>query len=77
MMAERRLSEFNLQGVANTAWAFATVNYRDTELLAALAAAAGRRLNEFNSQEMANTAWALATVNYRGDKLFAAMAIAA
>ena len=37
---ERRLSEFNPQEVADTAWAFATVNYRDERLFAALAIAA-------------------------------------
>ena len=46
--AERRLSEFNPQGVANTAWAFATVNHRDEKLFAALAVAAERRLSKFN-----------------------------
>jgi hypothetical protein len=35
--AERRLSEFNPQNVANTAWAFATLIYRAEKLFAALA----------------------------------------
>ena len=47
--AERRLSEFNPQDVANIAWAFATVNYRDEKLFAALARAVERRLREFNA----------------------------
>jgi hypothetical protein len=42
--AERRLSEFNGQGLANTAWALAKVNYRGEELFAALAILAQRRL---------------------------------
>ena len=46
--AERRLRKSNPQGVSNTAWAFATVNYRDEKLLAALARAAERRLRDFN-----------------------------
>ena len=54
--AERRLTHFNPQEVANTAWAFATVNYRDEKLFAALARAAERRLSDFNPQEVANTA---------------------
>jgi len=74
---QRRLSEFNQQDVANTAWAFATVKYRDEELFAALAIAADRRLSEFNPQEVANTAWAFATVNYRNEQPFAALATAA
>ena len=60
--AKRRLSDFNPQDVANTAWAFATVNYRDEKLFAALARAAERRLREFKAQNVANTAWAFATV---------------
>ena len=47
--AERRLSEFNALEVANTAWAFATVNHEDEKLFAALARAAERRLSKFNS----------------------------
>ena len=62
--AERRLSDFNPQAVANTAWAFATVNYRDEKLFAALARVAERRLSNFNPQNVANVAWAFATVNY-------------
>ena len=54
--AERRLSEFNPQELANTAWAFATVNHRDEKLFAALASAAERQLSDFNVQELANTA---------------------
>ena len=54
--AERQLSEFNAQDVANTAWAFATANHRDEKLFAALAIAAERRLSEFKPQELANTA---------------------
>ena len=44
--AKRRVSECNPQAVANTAWACATVNYRDEKLVAALARAAERRLSE-------------------------------
>ena len=54
--AERRLTHFNPQDVANTAWAFATVKYRDEKLFAALARAAERRLSDFNPQDAANTA---------------------
>ena len=46
--AKRRLSEFNPQKVANTAWAFAKVNYRDEKLFAALARVVERRLRHFN-----------------------------
>ena len=66
------------QEVANAAWAFATVNYGDEKLFAALAIAAELLLlNDFKPQEVANMAWAFATVNHPDDKLFAALAIAA
>ena len=51
-----RLSDFYPQAAANTAWAFATMNYRHEKLFAALATAVVRRLREFNPQEIANTA---------------------
>ena len=54
--AERRLSEFNAQEIANTAWAFATVNYQNEKLFAVSARAAERRLSEFNPQNLSNTA---------------------
>ena len=56
--AERRLSEFNPQDVANTAWAFAAVKHRDEKLFAALARAAERRLSEFTVQADADLAQA-------------------
>ena len=56
--AERRLSDFNPQDVANTAWAFATVNYRDEKLFAALAIAAERRLSGFSLPSIQMALWA-------------------
>ena len=61
-MAEQRLDQFNAQGLANTAWAFATVGQKDEQLFKALAKMAEQRLDEFNAQGLANTAWAFATV---------------
>ena len=55
-VSERRLSEFDPQNVANTAWAFATTNHRDEKLFRALARAAEWRLSEFKPQELANAA---------------------
>ena len=54
--AERRLSEFKPQELANTAWAFATADHSDEKLFATLACAAKRRVREFNVQDLANTA---------------------
>ena len=53
---EQRLTDFNAQNVANTAWAFATVNLRDEKLFAALTIAWERRLGEVDAQAVANAA---------------------
>ena len=60
--AERRLSEFKPQELANTAWAFATAGKSDASLFRALARAAERCGGDFNAQDLANTAWAFATL---------------
>ena len=57
--AKHSLDQFNAQGLANTAWAFATVGQKDELLFNALARMAERRLDQFNAQGLANTAWAL------------------
>ena len=75
--AERWLSNFNPQEVANTAWALATVNYRAEKLFASLAIVSERRPSDFKPQEVANSAWAFAIVKYMDERLFAALAIAA
>ena len=41
--AERRVSKFNEQELANAAWAFATVGQSDEKFYAALATAAERQ----------------------------------
>ena len=55
-MAERCLDQFNVQGLANTAWAFATVNLSEEKLFAAFSRAAERRVSEFNAQELSKIA---------------------
>ena len=54
--AERRMSEFRAQGIANTTWAFATSGQVDKELFVVVAREAECRMSEFNRQELANTA---------------------
>ena len=58
-MAEQRLDQFNVQNLANTAWAFATVGQRDSQLFEEVAKMAAWRLDLFNAQDLASTAWAL------------------
>ena len=57
--AVRRLSEFNAQGLANTAWAFATVSHRDEKMLTVFARAVEWRVGEVNLQGVEMTLWAL------------------
>ena len=52
------MRDFNVQDLANTAWAFATANQSEAQLFAVLARAAEQRLGDFNVQNLANTAWA-------------------
>ena len=54
--AELRPGDFNMQDVANAAWAFATVNRTDEKLFKAMARAAERLVSELNAQGLANTA---------------------
>ena len=65
--AELRLLDFNVQEIANTAWAFATASQSDAQLLAVLARAAGLGLGNFNMQNLANTTWAFATFATAGE----------
>ena len=54
-IAEWHLGDFNVQHLANTAWAFATANQPDAQLFAALARTAERFLGDFNVQRLTNT----------------------
>ena len=53
---ELRGDEFNLQELANTAWAFATVGEKNELVCTAVAMAAQQRIADFKPQELANTA---------------------
>ena len=55
-MAERRLDQFNAQGLANMTWAFAKAGQQDEQFFKALAKMAEHHLDQFNAQELANTA---------------------
>ena len=54
------VGDFNVKGLANTAWAFATASSSDAQVFAALARAAELRLSDFYVQALANTAWTFA-----------------
>ena len=76
-VAELRLGDFKEQGLANTAWAFATASQQDAQLFAALARVAELRLGDFKLQCLANIAWAFAMAAQSDAELFTALARAA
>ena len=55
-VAEQHMDDFNVQALANTAWAFATAGQNDALLFAALATVAEHHMGDFNVQDLANTA---------------------
>ena len=50
------MGDFKAQGLANTAWAFATVDRSDALLMTALGKVGERCMSDFSAQEMANIA---------------------
>merc|ERR1739848_159988 len=72
-----KISSFDEQNLANTAWAFAKVGRDDSRLFDALAEAALRKISSFNDQNLANTAWAFAKVGRDDARLFDVLAEAA
>ena len=80
-VAERaRRGTMSSQGLANTAWAFATLNDPATSaLFAAIAPELARRAaaEALKPQELANVAWAYASAGVAAPELFAALAPAA
>merc|ERR1712046_54495 len=68
--AELQMSEFDVQSIANTAWAFATLRQLDQKLFAAFARQTELRVSEFKAQGIANTAWAFAMQGQLNEKLF-------
>jgi hypothetical protein len=56
------MGTLNAQGLANTAWAFATAGVRAPGLFAALAVHCEQRTGTFNAPDLANTAWVFAAM---------------
>ena len=61
------------QGLANTAWAFATLAEKDSELLEVVRPAVVLQILEFTAQNLANTAWAFATLAVKDSELLEAV----
>lgn len=72
--ARGRLGDFQGQGLANMAWAFAKAGCADEELFRALAREVPPRLGGMSTQELANFAWAFATAGHAAPELFEALA---
>jgi len=64
------------QELSNTAWAFATMEFRSWPLLESIAASSIPRINRFDSQGMSNPAWAFSQRCLRNAPLFDAIASA-
>ena len=67
------MAKFNVQSLANTAWAFAMAGQNDIDLFAGLTTATERRMCDFNPQNLANTSWAFATLCHVDAQLFMAL----
>jgi len=72
-----KLRQCNAQDIANTVWAYATVDHPATALFDGMMSTAIRKLDKFDSQNLANTVWAYATVKYPAPQLFDAVSEAA
>ena len=70
------MGDFKAQGLANTAWAFATAGQSEVALCRALARAAERLVGDFNAQGLANTAFSFSKEGQSEALLFAALATA-
>jgi len=65
------LKEFKPQELANTAWAFATLNMVKPDLMQAIATKSAKAIGQFNPQDLANTAWAFAVLAHQDTKFLA------
>jgi len=68
-----RKSELKPQGLANTAWAFATAGHAAPALFDAIGTQSAERVQAFKPQELSNTAWAFAKAGHAAPALFDAI----
>ena len=57
--SERIVDKFNMQGMANTAWAMATAGHSAVQLCAVWTTAEGQYVGELSAQELRMTLWTL------------------
>ena len=66
--AEQRVEDFNVQGLADAAWALAPVDQSDEVwLFAVLARVAQQRVGDFIPQSLDNTAWVFSVSDFLSD----------
>lgn len=73
---QHKISEFDAQGLANTAWAFAALAWRDGPIVGALAAAVVSLIDRevmFEGQGLANLFWSFAKLSVRDAPLLTAL----
>ena len=69
--ATQSIADFKPQALANTVWAFATLNHEAPALFDTIAAASQSSIADFKPQELANTAWAFAIVDFNESSILA------
>lgn len=67
------LQNFGPTDVANVAWAFQVLSYRDEDFFRGLREASLAQIRNFNAQDVANTAWVLASQKCREQRLLHAL----
>jgi len=67
--------EFTLQGLANTAWAFAKLEFWDAPFFGSLSSILCARVDEIYPRELTSIAWSLATLQSQDWPLFAVITL--
>lgn len=71
------ISDYNVQSLANTAWAVATLGIFNQPLMDAISKEAIRKISDCEAQNLSNIAWAFATLGLHNVPLLEAISAAA
>lgn len=72
--SQKKIAEFTPAPLAMTAWSFASLQLKNTGLLAAISNEAARNISQFQTRDLAHLAWAFANLRIQDSGLFNAMA---
>merc|ERR1711990_285486 len=75
--AVNRIGQFNTQGIANTAWAFAKLSFIHEPFFNVIASASLAKTKQFDPQGLANIAWSMATIAMSDEPLLTAISVQA